>query len=257
MSTAFSPVKTTKRMLRESANRVLARRGMEIVHQQLERMPAKQLLLALQHFRIELVLDIGANIGQFGEELFANGYAGELVSVEPLPDAHAVLRATAAKHQARWRVLEPMAAGRDERRVDISVAGNSYSSSVLEMLDRHIEAAPGSAPIGKVSVQQKTLDQLFAPQLDRRRPTLLKIDTQGYELPILQGAPRCLERVSLVLLELSLQQLYRDQMLWLELIGYMADKGFEVWSLQPEFCDPKTGQLLQVNGLFHRKPDRS
>jgi FkbM family methyltransferase len=255
MSTVFSPVKKTKRLLRESANRVLARRGMEIVHQQLERMPAKQLLLALKHFRIELVLDIGANVGQFGEELFANGYAGELVSVEPLPDAHAALRAAAAKH-ARWTVREAMAAGQDERMVEISVAGNSYSSSVLEMLDRHIEAAPGSAPIGKVSVQQKTLDAMFAQQLDRGRPALLKIDTQGYELPILQGAPQCLERVSLVLLELSLQHLYRDQKLWLELIGYMADKGFEVWLLQPEFCDPKTGQLLQVNGLFHRKPDR-
>ena len=252
MSTAFSPLKTTKRMLRESANRILAPRGMEIVHQQLERMPAKQLLLALKHFRIELVLDIGANIGQFGEELFAHGYTGELISLEPLPDAHAALRATASKH-ARWKVLEPLAAGQDERMVEISVAGNSYSSSVLEMLDRHVQAAPGSAPIGKIEVRQKTLDQMFSGQLNLRRPALLKIDTQGYEHAILQGAAQCLEQVSLVLLELSLQPLYRNQTLWLDLIEYMARKGFDVWWVQPEFCDPKTGQLLQINGLFHRK----
>jgi FkbM family methyltransferase len=244
--------KSTKRMLREGANRLLARRGMEIVHQQLERAPAKQLQLALKYFGIELVLDIGANIGQFGEELFAHGYAGELISVEPLPDAHAALRAAASQH-AHWKVLEPVAAGEDERMVEIAVAGNSYSSSVLEMLDRHIQAAPTSAPIGKIEVQQMTLDQMFSEQLDRLRPTLLKIDTQGYEFAILQGATQCLEQVSLVLLELSLQPLYRGQTLWLELIGFMATKGFDMWSVQPEFCDPKTGQLLQVNGLFHRR----
>jgi FkbM family methyltransferase len=252
MSNAFSPMKTTKRMLREGANRLLAHRGMEIIHQQLERAPAKQLLLALQHFRIELVLDIGANIGQFGEELFAHGYTGELMSVEPLPDAHAALHATASRY-ARWKVLEPLAAGADERMVEVSVAGNSYSSSVLEMLDRHVQAAPGSAPIGKIEVRQKTLDQMFSAQLDRSRPALLKIDTQGYEFAILQGATQCLAQVSLVLLELSLQPLYHGQTLWLELIDFMAEKGFDVWSVQPEFCDPKTGQLLQVNGLFHRK----
>jgi FkbM family methyltransferase len=252
VSAIDKPLKVVKRSLREGANRLLAHRGMEIIHQQLERAPAKQLMLALKHFRIEIVLDVGANIGQFGEELFAHGYAGELISVEPLPDAHAALRATASKY-ARWQVLQPLAAGQDERMVEISVAGNSYSSSVLEMLDRHMQAAPGSAPIGKIEVQQKTLDQMFSAQLDRSGPALLKIDTQGYEFAILQGATQCLEQVSLVLLELSLQPLYRDQTLWLDLIGFMATKGFDVWSVQPEFCDPKTGQLLQVNGLFHRQ----
>ena len=81
---------------------------------------------------------------------------------------------------------------------------------------------------------------------------MLKIDTQGYEYQILLGAQQCLERVSLVLLELSLQSLYKDQMLWLDLIAYMKQFGFELWSVQPEFCDPNTGQLLQVNGLFFR-----
>ena len=251
MSHVISPVKSAKRLLREGANRMLAPRGMEIVHQQLERSPLRQLMLALRHFRIELVLDVGANTGQFAQELLGQGFGGEIHSVEPLPDAHRTLATAAAKHP-NWKVLEPVAAGRDERLVDISVAGNSYSSSVLEMLDRHIAAAPDSAPIGKITVQQKPLDTLFAGVLGRPRAALLKIDTQGYEYSILQGAQQCLARVSLVMLELSLQPLYKDQMLWLDLIDYMKGCGFDVWSVQPEFCDPKTGQLLQVNGLFYR-----
>lgn len=251
MNHANSTIKTTKRILRESANRLLAMRGMEIVHKQLERSPLTQLMLALRHFNVDLVLDVGANIGQFAQELLSQGFIGEIHSLEPLPDAHLALTTAAAKH-ANWKVLECVAAGRDARTIEIAVAGNSYSSSVLEMLDRHIAAAPDSAPIGKITVQQRPLDSIFSEALDRPRAALLKIDTQGYEHPILQGAPQCLSRVSLVMLELSLQRLYKDQMLWLEMIEYMAGLGFDLWSVQPEFCDPRTGQLLQVNGLFYR-----
>lgn len=251
MSTAFSPVRTAKRILREGANRILAARGMEIVHTQLERSPLKQLLLAMGHFRIDTVFDVGANTGQFALDLISHGFTGDIHSIEPLPDAHRALTEVANGH-ANWSVLPAVAAGRDERQVEIIVAGNSFSSSVLEMLDRHISAAPESSPIGRISVQQKPLDMLLANVISRPSRTLLKIDTQGYEYPILQGASKCVEQATLVLLELSLQPLYKDQMLWVELLAQMKEWGFDVWSIQPEFCDPQTGQLLQVNGLFFR-----
>jgi FkbM family methyltransferase len=227
---------------------------MEIVHTQLERSPEKQLRLALQHFKIDTILDVGANTGQFAQDLLKQGFAGEIHSVEPLPDAHRVLAQAASEHP-KWFVLPPVAAGREEGQVEITVAGNSYSSSVLEMLDRHISAAPGSAPVGRITVQQKPLDALFRDVIAQPRQLLLKIDTQGYEYPILEGAPRCLEKASLVLLELSLQPLYRNQMLWLDLITQMRRWNFEPWSLWQEFCDPRTGQLLQVNGVFARAGD--
>ena len=85
MNPEISPVKTAKRLLREGANRFLAPRGMEIIHQQLERSPLAQLMLALGHFRVDLVLDVGANIGQFAQELLGQGYAGEIHSAPSIP----------------------------------------------------------------------------------------------------------------------------------------------------------------------------
>jgi FkbM family methyltransferase len=252
MKSSFSPVRRTKRLLRESANRCLSKLGMEIVHTQLERSPEKQLRLALEHFKIDTILDVGANTGQFGLDLLQQGFGGEIHSVEPLPDANRALAAAASRYP-KWFVLPPVAAGRDEREVEITVAGNSYSSSVLEMLDRHISAAPDSAPVGRITVQQKPLDALFGDVIAQPRQILLKIDTQGYEFPILEGAQRCLDKAALVLLELSLQPLYRDQMLWLDLIAHMRRWHFEPWSLWQEFCDPRSGQLLQVNGVFARR----
>jgi FkbM family methyltransferase len=240
-----------KRQLRELANSLLAHRGLEIVHQRVENDPARQLMLALRHHNIRLVIDVGANAGQYGEELLRAGFDGEIYSIEPQPDAHARLR-DRARRWKRWTVLDAAAAGDREGWVEMTVAGNSVSSSVLPMLDSHIQAAPSSAPVGRVTVRQTTLDSLFAKRLDTEQPTLLKIDVQGYEPQVLAGAVRCLAKTRLVQLELSLQPLYAGQQLWLQMIDTMDRHGYRPWSIHPEFCDPRTGQVLQVNGLFAR-----
>ena len=240
-----------KRQLKQFANSLLAYRGLEIVPQRLENDPLRQLMLALRHHRIRLVIDVGANAGQYGQELFRAGYEGEIHSIEPQPDAHAQLR-NCARSWKRWTVLDAVAAGDREGWVEMMVAGNSVSSSLLPMLDRHVQAAPSSAPVGRVTVRQTTLDSLYAERLDAALPTLLKIDVQGYELQVLAGATRCLAKVQLVQLELSLQPLYANQGLWLELIEAMEQRGYQPWAVHPAFCDPRTGQVLQVDGLFAR-----
>jgi len=240
-----------KTQLRLAANRLLAHRGLEISHRRLESSPIDQLMLALKHFDIDLVIDVGANTGHYARELFAAGYAGEIDSVEPLPDVHSALVA-AAQEQPRWNVLEQMALGDSEGTVDIHIAGNSLSSSILPMLDRHVNAAPSSATIGRITVPQRTLDAVCFERISNCRNVLLKIDTQGYEPMVLLGAERCLQRVRLVQLEMSLEPLYEGQQLWLEVVSDMLQRGFTVWAVQPEFCDPQTGQMLQINGLFVR-----
>lgn len=241
-----------KSQLRKLANAWLKPRGLEVVHSRIENDPSRQLSLALQHHKIRLIIDVGANAGQYAQDVFRSGYDGAIHSIEPQPDVHAQLREASRGH-ATWKVLDAMAVGDEEGTVELTVAGNSLSSSVLPMLDRHVQAAPGSAPVGRVAVRQTRLDTLYGEQLDPSSPTLLKIDTQGYEPQVLRGASISLSRVSLVQLELSLQPLYAGQQLWLEVMVTMRLHGFEVWALHPEFCDPRTGQVLQVNGLFARR----
>jgi hypothetical protein len=80
----------------------------------------------------------------------------------------------------------------------------------------------------------------------------LKIDTQGYELPVLEGATRTLKRCVGVQAEMSLLPLYQGQVLFREIIGWLEQREFELWSLLPGFSDPATGRLLQVDGVFFR-----
>jgi FkbM family methyltransferase len=246
---------TIRSFLRESANRALAPLGVEIVrterlHRQFLETVDGRLQQALQRHGIELVIDIGANVGQFASDLLRHGYSGHIVSVEPLPEVHARLCEAAAAHP-RWTVAEPMALGPQAGTVMLQVAGNSVSSSVLPMLERHVSAAPESRTTGALPVRQDTADAVFAARVEAVR-TLVKIDTQGYEREVLLGAPRCLEHAALLLMELSVVPLYEGQWLWLEAVAFMQARGFEPVFLQPDFADPRTGDVLQYNGLFRR-----
>jgi FkbM family methyltransferase len=210
-----------------------------------------QLASSLRNFNIDLILDVGANVGQFGEELRHAGYRGGIVSYEPLPDAYGIL-ATKLKSDALWRVYERTAIGSHNGEIVINVAGNSASSSVLPMLEKHLEAAPHSAYIDKVDVPIKRLDDTLGEDFHRSLAPFLKIDTQGYEWDVLDGAAHALEKCQGVLVELSFVPLYEGQHLWLEVLDRLQKSGFSLWALQPGFTDNQTGQMLQADGIFFK-----
>ncbi|MDA8893893.1 hypothetical protein N9I93_00205 [Amylibacter sp.] len=80
----------------------------------------------------------------FGSSIRAFGFEGSIISFEPLPDAHILLQKAAAS-DALWTVAERMAIGDSEGDVTINVSKNSVSSSILPILNSHVEAANESA----------------------------------------------------------------------------------------------------------------
>jgi FkbM family methyltransferase len=150
--------------------------------------PYVQLNYALKAHGIDLVLDVGANTGQFASSLRAIGYNGRIVSFEPLSSAHARLSA-AAKGASTWIVHERCAIGDRDGETEINVAGNSVSSSVLAMTDKHATAAPGSAYVGRESVQMVRLDSITRPYLrDAARPFRDAAVDQGHLVRNVLGA---------------------------------------------------------------------
>lgn len=211
-----------------------------------------QLAAALKHFNIGFVVDVGANEGQFGLELIGSGFAGSILSVEPLPIAHARLKQQAELH-AQWEVAAPCALGASPGTVEFHLAANSVSSSVLAVTDSSVDAEPGSRHVETFDVAQSTVDLLVLHHDLPAHGGMLKIDTQGYEWAVLDGARESLVCFDLVMLELSLTELYVGQHLWLDVIHRMDGLGYAMWLIQPEFVDPASGRTLQVNGLFCRR----
>jgi FkbM family methyltransferase len=196
------------------------------------------------------VLDVGANIGQYASALRASGYTGRIVSCEPLPDAYAHL-ARRARNDDAWTTVRT-AVGAEPGELTVNVSANSYSSSVLPMTDAHVGAAPGSGYVGTATAPVTTVaDLVDAHRVDPDR-ALLKVDTQGYEAPVLDGAGSLLGRFAAVQLELSFVPLYAGQALHDELVARLAAAGYALYGLEAGFADPRTGRLLQCDGLFVR-----
>lgn len=242
-------------MLKETVRQMLRKLGLE-VHRYVPPVPPplsppSPIISSLQKFGIDLVLDVGANRGQFASEIRQGGYTGRIVSFEPLSSAHSdLLHASAG--DPKWDVYPRCALGDHDGEVEINIAGNSESSSILPMLESHRSAAPESAYQGKEIVPIKTLDAVAGPYLKDARAAFLKIDTQGFEWQVLDGARTTLPKVRGVLLELSLVPLYEGQHLWLDLMKRLEAEGFVLWAFEPVFSDPLDGRTLQVDGIFYR-----
>lgn len=218
-----------------------------------EQVATTHVVSSLQNFGIDLVLDVGANQGQFASEIRRGGYTGNIVSFEPLSDAHGKLL-LASDRDAKWDAYPRCALGDHNGEVEINIAGNSYSSSILPMLESHRNAAPESAYQGKEIAPIKTLDAVAGQCLKGARAPFLKIDTQGFEWQVLDGAPDTLPQIKGVMVELSLVPLYGGQHLWQDVIDRLETAGFTLWSFQPEFSDRASGRTLQINGVFYRIP---
>lgn len=204
----------------------------------------------LASLQVDLVVDVGANIGQYGADLRRFGYEGRILSFEPMRAAHAILLKR-AEADGSWTAVRS-ALGVDVGGIDINVAGNSISSSVLPMLDRHADVAPKSRYVGVETVPMARLDEVASDQIKVARSPFLKIDTQGYEATVLKGAEGVLSRLVGVELEMSLVPLYQGQMLMSETIDWMTEHGFRLGGLSRGLCDGESGETLQADGIFLR-----
>ncbi len=201
---------------------------------------------------VDLVLDVGANLGQTRDKLRAAGYAGRIVSFEPVPAAHAELERRAAVDPA-WRIAPRMALGAAAGEVVINVSQASDMSSVLSAGPQLLEALPKTRVVGQVTAPLAALDDLLDDYCPAGATAFLKIDTQGFERQVLAGARATLGRVAGVQLELSLFPLYEGEETYL---GFLAD--FHAWGFVPHLLvetnySRALHRQLQIDVVFMRE----
>jgi len=218
---------------------------------QVNRLPAPALncrLRSVERFGIDLVLDVGANEGQYARELRAHGYRGRILSFEPLPDAFAILSAAAAADPL-WDVRNA-AVGAAPGTLPMHVSDNSVSSSLLPVTQASMDAAPESRSRRMVAVEVITLAETLSANAGAR--ILLKIDTQGYEWPVLQGCGDALTHALMLDVEMSLQPMYEGQALFDQVDQHIMAQGYRRVGFDTGFWNRQTGELLQVDGIYAR-----
>lgn len=206
----------------------------------------------LEHYNIDLVFDIGANKGQYAMGIMDAGYKGRIVSFEPLSSAYGIIGKESIKY-SNWSLAPRCAIGSKKEEIEINISANSVSSTLLNMLDSHIEGAPESRIIGKEKVHVFSLDEIGPGFTSNSKNIFLKIDVQGFEQEVLKGGEQMIAQAKGIEMEISLIPLYEGQT-WLlpEVLSFMKERGFQLTSIVPAFTDHKTGKVLQCNGIFFR-----
>lgn len=205
-------------------------------------------LKLFNYLKINLVIDVGANIGNYGLELIELGYKGNIVSFEPINNAFKKLELNTKKHK-NWIAFNN-ALGDFDGSTTINISKNSDSSSILDMLPIHLDSAPQSKYIAKENIIVKKLDTIYNEICKPNDSVYLKIDTQGFEKKVLDGAIHSIKTIKAIQIEMSITPLYESSLIYKDIIKFLEENGFKLASIENGFFNSNTGELLQFDGVF-------
>lgn len=208
----------------------------------------------LQIHQIQTVVDVGANIGQFGLALRKVGFEGTILSFEPMRQARAKLEQVAVQHPP-WKVFPTALGSRAEKKRLQIFKDDTFSSF-------HSITADGARIFGSYVQAQaeevvkiETLDRLFIANMKKEinGPVLLKTDTQGHDLEVLQGSVEFLKQTSVVLTEAAVEVIYEGAPAFTEVFQFLKQKGFEASGFYPFSHRPETLAMIEFDAFFVRK----
>ena len=204
----------------------------------------------LNNYELNKVLDVGANVGQFADSLFDYGYDGEVVSFEPTSQAYATVSAKAQKNK-NWHVADKCAIGDSDGEIEINISDNTAFNSIKEIKEQYASYNSQSAISNKENVAIFRLDSLRGKYFNERDNLFLKIDTQGFEKEVLQGAEESLKIVKGVKIEVPLVSVY-EGVEWhmVDFINFFDEKGFKCISTAEVSVDRRTGVVYEVDMIF-------
>ena len=229
------------------ANQALAALGVRLVRTTKH----KTLIEFLNARRIDLIVDVGANKGQFGEAVREEGYSGRILSFEPIRDPFLALEAT-ARRSGPWEVFNFGMSDCDGE-ADINVSRYNVFSSLNAATGIARDFHPDAEFVRTERIRLCTLDSL-GPRLAGSR-AFLKIDTQGHEEAVLRGATNTLKSFHGVQMEVPIQHLYEGVWDFEEAIAFMRERGFILSNLIPtNFSDGDDRvSLLEVDCVFRNQ----
>ena len=196
------------------------------------------------------IVDVGANVGVFSVAAMEFFPGAKIEAFEPVPGCREAFLRNVSRVGTPPR-LWPIALGRQRSRVKFHVNEHTPSSSVLPLLPEHEMEFQYARQTTPLDVEVGTLDDLI-PEIGPKRPCLLKIDVQGYELEVLSGGLRFLESVDHVIVECSVRPLYEGAPFAEEVIVTLSKHGFSLTDIGGELRESVSRKALQFDLQFSR-----
>eukprot|EP01035_Chromulina_nebulosa_P026132 gene26132-34172_t len=195
------------------------------------------------------VFDVGANQGQFAGASAWWFPEAKIVSFEPSPTVFRILQ----RNTSRVSTIECVQSAVGDRRGELKFFESDYShaSSALPVTEAQRSLRPETAKTKTITVPVTTLD-VFAQGKNWSGPILLKLDVQGFEKKVLEGATAFLPKVDYLLFECSYQALYENEPLFAEMYTYVQSLGYELVA-PVGFLENEEHVLLQTDLLWRRR----
>jgi FkbM family methyltransferase len=200
-------------------------------------------------FGLGTVVDIGANTGQFAALVTTLLPKARVFSFEPIPECHAALVSRMRGH-SRFKSFN-VGLGEEDGSLQFQKNEFTASSSFLPLAKAHRDAFPFASKTQSIDVQVRRLDS-FENDLTIDGKLLVKIDTQGYELPVIKGGTHVLKKADMVIVEMSFDTLYQGQALFGDIYKSLSDLRLRLSGIHGVTHDPVTGKCLQCDGIFLR-----
>jgi len=206
----------------------------------------------LYEHSIGTIIDIGAHVGKFSLPLRDRFPHATIYAFEPLSDAYKKL--VANFYGDDYFKAYNVALGNDNKVVQFHRSSRATSSSVLKLADLHKKAFPESADETIEEVEMKRLDDFFNTEDNPLiYDVFIKLDVQGFEYEVLLGGRRTMPKATLLICEVSFEQLYEGQKLFGDVFHLLKEYGFEFKGMLDQIYHPQNGKILQANAIFCKK----
>lgn len=241
-----------KKLIRSALNRL----GFDLVrtrnaHEDL----AKHLANVLLSRSIDCVLDVGANSGQYGLFLRSLGYTGYIVSFEPVGSVFELLKKT-AENDSKWICCGYALGDKNEEKIlnvykstvfSSFLIANAYSRGIWRSLE---EVRPET-------VKVFTLDAVWDGLTEKLgcKNYMLKLDTQGFDKFVFDGAQACLKNISVLQSELSLIPVYEGMLEVYDILKAFNNSNFYISGMYPINRDKSLAVIEYDCVLVKRLPE--
>ena len=201
----------------------------------------------IQEINPQIIIDIGANTGQTATEMRKIFPKASIYSFEPIPTCFEKLNQS-MKGDKKFHSY-CVGLGDKTSTAEFNVNDFNPSSSLLETSDIGKKIYPHISKTTTNTIQIKKLDD-YKILNNQSKPSLIKIDVQGFEDKVIKGGLKTIANATIVIIETSFQKIYKDQPLFGDIYEAMIKIGFEFKGFSETYIHSQNGQTLFTDSIF-------